>query len=182
VSSDPTSPSDENHRSGLWLWHGKAPLPPSALQPASRVQQIPDPNVSALRWRGWMVLPGGVALALLAVMLHSTPPDMPAPAGSAAVALEPVPSPTNASAVIPAPPVNISAPRVEHTDTQLDQAHPAPLSPARGTEHQPAKKAAHQTSARTVRKNHASADRDSPLWIHGVLAPPEPRAWHGGGY
>ena len=53
MSSDTTSPSDENHASGLWLWHGKAPLPPSPPQPASRVQQIPGPNVAALR-RAWM--------------------------------------------------------------------------------------------------------------------------------
>jgi len=33
VSSNTTSPSDENHGSGLWLWHGKAPLPPSPPQP-----------------------------------------------------------------------------------------------------------------------------------------------------
>jgi hypothetical protein len=125
-----------------------------------------------------MALPGGVALALLAVMLRSTPLDKPGPADTPAVALEPVPSPAGASAVIPAPPVNISAPRVEHTDTQLDQAQipsaPATLSPTRGTEHQPAKKAAHQTSVRTMRKTHASAGRSSPFVIHGVLTPPEP--------
>ena len=120
--SDTTSQSDENQASGLWLWHGKAALPPSPLQPASHVPQIPGPNVPALRRRGWMALPGGVALALLAVMLRSTPLDKPPSADTPAVALEPVPSPTEAHAVIPAPPVNISAPRVEHTDTQFDQA------------------------------------------------------------
>jgi hypothetical protein len=41
VSSDTTSPSDENRVSGLWLWHGKAPPPLPPLQPASRVEQIP---------------------------------------------------------------------------------------------------------------------------------------------
>jgi len=76
-----------------------------------------------------MALPGGVALALLAVMLRSTPPDKPAPADTLAVALEPVPSPTHAHAVIPAPPVNIPTPRVEHTDTQLDEAQ-MPSAPA----------------------------------------------------
>jgi hypothetical protein len=85
VSSDTTSPSDENQASGLWLWHGKAPLPPSPLQPASRVQQSLDPIVSALRRRGWMALPGGVALTLLAVMLRSTPLDKPPPANTPAV-------------------------------------------------------------------------------------------------
>ena len=79
MMSDTTSPSEEDHRSGLWLWHGKAPPPLPPLQPASRVQQIPGPTVSALRRRGWMALPGGVALVLLAVMLRSTPLDKPPP-------------------------------------------------------------------------------------------------------
>jgi hypothetical protein len=65
--SDTTSPSDQDHGSGLWLWDGKAPLPPP--QPASRVQQIPGPNVSALRRGGWLALSGGVALTLLGVAL-----------------------------------------------------------------------------------------------------------------
>ena len=133
-----------------------------------------------------MALPGGVALSLLAVTLRSTPPDKPAPTDAPAVALEPVPSPADARAVIPAPPVNLPAPRVEHTDTPLDQAQmpsaSAALLPARGTEHQLAKKAAHHTSARTVRKTHASADRGSPFVIHGVLTPPEATARHSGGY
>jgi hypothetical protein len=127
-----------------------------------------------------------VALTLLAVMLRSTPPDKSAPADIPAVALEPVPLPADALAVIPAPPVNISAPRVEQTDTQLDHAQmpsaPAALMPARGTEHQLAKKAAHHTSARIVRKTHAPADRGSPFVIHGVLTPPDATAWHSGGY
>jgi hypothetical protein len=185
VSSDTTSPSDENRASGLWLWQGKPPLPPSPPQPASRVQQSVDPIVSALRKGGWIALPGGVALTLLAVMLRLTPPDKPAPTDTPAVALEPVPSPAEAHAVIPAPPVNIPAPRIEHADTQLDQAQmpsaPAALLPARGTEHQLAKKAAHHTSARTVRKTHAFAGKGSPFSIHGVLTPPEPTVWHGRG-
>jgi hypothetical protein len=174
VSSDTTSPSEEDHGSGLWLWHGKAPPPLPPLQPASRVEQIPGPNVSALRRRGWMALPGGVALALLAVMLRSTPLDKPPPADTPAVALEPVPSPAEAHAVIPAPPVNISAPRVEQADTPFDQAQmpPAPTTP--GTEHQLAKEATPDASARTVRKTHAFAGRSSPFVIHGVLTPPEP--------
>ena len=183
--SDTTSPSDGNHGSGLWLWHGKAPLLPSPSQPTSRVRQFLDPIVSALRRGGWMALPGGVALSLLAVMLHSTPPDKSAPADTPSVALEQVPSPA-AHAAIPAPPVNIPAPRVEHTDTQLDQPQKpsaaAALSPVRGTEHQLAKKVGHHTSVRTGRKTQALADRGSPFVIHGVLTPPEPTAWHSRGY
>jgi len=185
VPSDTIPPSDKNRASGLWLWHGKPPLPPSPPQPTSRVQQPVDPIVSALRKGGWIALPGGVALTLLAVMLRLTLPDKPAPTDTPSVALEPVPSPAEAHAVIPAPPVNIPEPRVEDADTRLDQAQmpsaPAALLPARGTEHQLAKKAAHHTSARTVRKAHAFAGRGSPFSIHGVLTPPEPTVWHGRG-
>ena len=183
VLSDTTLASDENGGSGLWLWHGKAPLPPS--QSASRVQQIPGPNVSALRRGGWWALLGGVALALLAVMQRSTSLDQPPPVDTPAVALDPVPSPTNAHAVISAPPVDIPPPQVEHTDTELNQAPipsvPAAPLPARGTEHELATKAVHHTSTRTVRKAHALAARNSPV-IRGVLMPPDPVGKHNGGH
>ena len=186
MSSDITSSHDENQESGLGLWHGTAPLQPSPPEPPSRVQQFVDPIVSALRRGGWMALPAGVALILLAVILRSTPPDTPAPADTAGVALEPVPPPADAHAVIPAPPVDISAPRVEHSDTALEQAQmasaPVALSPASGTEHLLAKKAAHHTLPRAVRKTHAFADRGSPFSIRGVLTPPDPTAWPGGGH
>jgi hypothetical protein len=121
-----------------------------------------------------MALPGGVALTLLAVMLRSTPLDTPPPVDTPAVALEPVPSPAEAHAVIPAPPVNISPPRIEHADTQFDQVQ-TPSAPATpGTELQLAKKAAHHVSARAAGKTRAFAGRSSPFVIHGVLTPPEP--------
>jgi hypothetical protein len=123
---------------------------------------------------------------LLAVMLRSTPPDKSAPADSAAAALEPVQSPVDALPAIPGPPVNISALRVEQTDTQLDRAQtssaPAAPMPARGTEHQLAKKTAHHTSAPTGRKTHAFAVSGSPFVIHGVLTPPDATARHNDGY
>ena len=192
MSSDTISPRDENRASGLWLWHGKPPLPPSRPQLASRVLRSVDSIVFALRKGGWIALPGGIALTLLAVMLRLTPPDKPAPTDTPAARLEPVPSPAEAHAVIPAPPVNIPAPpvniaasRVEQADTQLDQAQmpsaPAALLPARETEHQLAKQAAHHTSARTVRKTRAFAGSGSPFSIHGVLTPPEATVWHGRG-
>jgi len=199
VSSDTISPRDESRASGLWLWHGKPPLPPSRPQLASRVLRSVDSIVFALRKGGWIALPGGIALTLLAVMLRLTPPDKPAPTDTPAARLEPVPSPAEAHAVIPAPPVNIPAPpvnipappvniaasRVEQADTQLDQAQmpsaPAALLPARETEHQLAKQAAHHTSARTVRKTRAFAGSGSPFSIHGVLTPPEATVWHGRG-
>ena len=169
--SDTTSPSDENHGSGLWLWHGKPPPPP--LQPDPRVQQSLGAIFSALRRRVWIALPGGVALTLLAFMLRSTPADKPAPVDTPPVAVEPIRSPANTRAVIPSPPANIPAPRVEPTDTQFDQVQmpSAPATP--GAEHRPAKKAADYTSARTVRKTHALVGRSSPFVIHGVLTPPD---------
>src|SRR5215472_9989596 len=81
------------------------------------------------------------------------------------------------------PPANIPAPRVEHTNTQFDQVQmpSAPATP--GTERRPAKKAAHYTSARTVRKTHAFAGKSSPFVIHGVLTPPDdPTVRHDGGH
>jgi len=123
-----------------------------------------------------MALPGGVALTLLAVMLRSTPLDKPPTADTPAVALEPepVPSPAEARAVIPAPPVNISPPRIEQADLQFDQVQmpSAPTTP--GTELQLAKKATHHVTARTAEKTRAFAGRSSPFVIHGVLTPPEP--------
>jgi len=180
VLSDTTSPSDENHGSGLWLWHGKPPPPP--LQPAPRVQQSLGPIFSALRRHVWIALPGGVALTLLAFMLRSTPADKPAPADTP-VAVEPIRSPANTRAVIAAPPANIPAPRVEHPDTQFDpvQMPSAPATP--GTERRPAKKAAHYTSAQTVRKTHALVGGISPFVIHGVLTPPDdPTVRHDSGH
>jgi hypothetical protein len=196
VSSDTTSLSDRNQGSGLWLWHGKTPPPPSPPGPASRVQQSLDTLVSAFRRGGWIALPSGVALALLAVMLRSTPSDKPVPADMPVMALAPVPSRADTNSPIPAPPVDIPgppadipAPRVEHTDTQLDQTQmpsaPAALLPAQGTEHQLSKKkkTAHRTPDRTVRKTHPLADSGSPPFsIHGVLTPPEPTVRRGGGY
>ena len=178
--SDTTSPSDENHGSGLWLWHGKPPPPP--LQPAPRVQQSLGPIFSALRRRVWIALPGGVALTLLAFIPRSTLPDKSAPADTPA-AVEPIQSPANTRAVIPAPPANIPAPRVEHTDTQFDQVQ-MPSGPATpGTERRPAKKAAHHTSAQTVRKTLTLVGRSSPFVIHGVLTPPDdPMVRHDGGH
>jgi hypothetical protein len=183
VLSETTSLSDENQESGLWLWQGKTPLPPSPPRPASRAQQFLDPLVSALRRGGWIVLLSGVALALLVVMLRSTPPDKPVPADISAMALAPVPPPADANPPIPAAPVDIPAPRVEHTEVQMPSA-PAALLPAQGTEQQLSKKrkAAYRTPAQTVRKTHPLADSRSPFSIRGVLTPPEPEVRRGGGY
>jgi len=151
--------------------------------------------MSAFRRGGWIALTSGVALALLVVMLRSTPPDKPVPPDMRVMALAPLPSPadTNSpvpvpSVDIPGPRVDIPGPRVEHTDTQLDQTEmpsaPAALLPAQGTEHQLSKKkkTAHRTPDRTVRKPRPLADSGSPFSIRGVLTPPEPTVRRGGGY
>ena len=202
MPSDTTSLSDKNHESGLWLWHGETPSPPSPSGPASRVQRFLDPLVSAFRRGGWIALPSGVGLALLAVMLRSTPPDKPVPADTRVMALAPLPSPADKNTPIPAPRVDtpgppvdipgphadIPGPRVEHSDTQLDQTQmpsaPAVLLPAQGTEHQLSKKkkTAHRTPDRTVRKTHPLADSGSPFSIRGVLTPPEPTVRRGSDY
>ena len=186
VSSDTTSPSDENHESGLWLWYGKAPLPSLPPQPASRVQRFFDPIISALRRGGWVALPGGVALTLLAVMLRSTPPDKSAPADAPAVALEPVPSPAEAHAVIPAPPVNFPAPRVEHMDTQLDQAQMSSALAALFASPRDRAPSGEKGGASHISANRgkpsAFAGRSSPFVIHGVLTPPEPTVSRDGGH
>ena len=194
MPSDTTSLSDKNHESGLWLWHGETPLPPSP-GPTSRVQQFLDPLVSAFRRGGWIALPSGAAVALLAVMLRSTPPDKPVPADMRVMALAPLPSPADTNMPIPGPrvdipgpPADIPGPRVEHSDTRLDQTQmpsaPAALLPAQGTEHQLSKKkkTAHRTPDRTVRKTHPLADSGSPFSIRGVLTPPEPTVRRGSSY
>ena len=195
MPSDTTSLSDKNHESGLWLWHGETPLPPSP-GPTSRVQQFLDPLVSAFRRGGWIALPSGAAVALLAVMLRSTPPDNnPVLVDMRVMALAPLPSPADTNTPIPAPrvdipgpPADITGPRVEPTDTQLDQTQmpsaPAVLLPAQGTEHQLSKKkkTAHRTPDRTVRKTHPLADSGSPFSIRGVLTPPEPTVRRGSSY
>src|SRR5262249_11755897 len=181
---------------------GETPSPPSPSGPASRVQRFLDPLVSAFRRGGWIALPSGVGLALLAVMLRSTPPDKPVPADTRVMALASLPSPADKNTPIPAPLVDtpgppvdipgphadIPGPRVEHSHTQLDQTQmpsaPAALLPAQGTEHQLSKKkkTAHRTPDRTVRKTHPLADSGSPFSIRGVLTPPEPTVRRGSDY
>ena len=122
---------------------------------------------------------GGAYIARVHAELNAS---RQASASGYARAVEPIRSPANTRAVIPAPPATIPAPRVEPTDTQFDQVQmpSAPATP--GTERRPAKKVAHYTSARTVRKTHAFAGRSSPFVIHGVLTPPDPTVRHDGSH
>jgi hypothetical protein len=165
--------STESQESGLWLWHGEAPPSPSSSPPASRVRQILGRAVSAGRWGGWLALPGGLILGLLATsLLLSTPPDDLARADKPAVAVQPAPSPIVAPPLVPAPPGSLAG-------VQLDQVErptaPTAQTVAGGTGRQVAKWRAHLTSSATGRKIHASfARRASRVF--------EPMTWHGGGY
>jgi len=185
-SSHPALSTTESQEAGLWLWRGEALPPPSAPQPKSRVQlksrvqQILSSMVPAARWAGWMVLLGGLAVALLAAsaMLHPTleesvSVDMPA------VSLPPV---LSATVVRP----SVAPASAELTEAQSDQTE-VPLAPAAQTSARPAetrvsKSHAQRTSPRTVKKTNASpARRGPPTLIPGVLTPPS-MTWHGGGY
>jgi hypothetical protein len=151
---------------------GSAPIPPLSAAPAA-VPSLVAPSDE----------PTAPPVEPAAPIPAAAPTALPGEPDGAA--LDPSDRPPRRTRSSPAAPVNIPAPRVEHADTQLDQAQmpsaPAALLPALGTEHQLAKKAAHHTSARTVRKAHAFAGRGSPFSIHGVLTPPEPSVWHGRG-
>src|SRR5262249_56232461 len=102
---------------------GEPPPPPSPPGPASRVQRFLDPLVSAFRRGGWIALPSGVALALLAVMLRSTPPDKPVPADMRVMALAPLPSPADTNTPIPGPPAHIPRPPAPIPAPRVSPSH-----------------------------------------------------------
>jgi hypothetical protein len=147
---------------GLWLWHGKAP-PPSRPKPALRVRQILGRILSAARWGGWLALPGGLTLGLLAasVLLHSTPPDEPVRSDT----------PTVARPITAEPPAEVAA----QTDQVQVPSAPTAQMTAREPERQVAKRRAHRTWSATVRKTHLLLSRRGSSMF-------EPMTWHGGGY
>ena len=154
--------SDESQESGLWLWHGKAPLP-SGPKPASRVRQILGRILSAARWDGWLALPGGLTLGYFAasVLLHSTPPDEPVPSDT----------PTVARPIAAEPPAEVTA----QTDQVQVPSAPTTQMTARELERQVAKWREHRAWSARVRKTHLLlARRGSSMF--------EPMTWHGGGY
>ena len=179
-STDRTLISAGSEEAGLWLWHGEAPTAPSLRQPKSRLEHILARTKPVVRWTGWITLPAGLALILLAASVkHSAPPLGPKSADAPAVALPPVPSPTVA-------PSRVAPPPAQFADTQFDQTR-APSAPesqisGRASDRPVVSWHPQRKSARTVRRTHASRfRRGPPMLIYGVLTPPV-MTWHGGGY
>src|SRR5215469_10582468 len=156
-STDPTLISTGSEEAGLWLWHGEAPAPLSASPSKSRIEHILARMMPAVRWTGWMALPAGLALILLAASVkHSVPPLGPKSADAPAVALPPVPSPTVA-------PSRVAPPPAQFADTQFDQTR-APSAPesqisGRASDRPVVSWHPQRKSARTVRRTHASRFR-----------------------
>jgi len=181
-STDPTLISTGSEEAGLWLWHGEAPAPLSAAPSKSRIEHILTRIMPGARRAGWIALPAGLALILLAVSVkHSVPPLGPKSADAPPVALPPVPSPT-------VTPPSVAPPPAQLTDTQFDRAR-APSAPTpqvtfgQGSDRRVVSWRAQRKSARTVRKTYASRVRKGPpMLIYGVLTPPTVMTWHGGGY
>jgi hypothetical protein len=179
---------------GLWAMHteqggsSEAPPPPSLSGPKSRDQQILRRIMPAAGWAGWIALPTGLALTLIAISMMPHP-DRPVSADRPAVALSSAPSPTVAPSSAPSSTVArpiVAIRPVELTEAQLDQVR-VPSAPAakittRGPEPRMAKWRAQLKSSRTARKNHAShVRRGPPVPMVRVLTPP-PMTSHGGGY
>jgi hypothetical protein len=84
----PSAPlvSTDLKESGLWLWQGDAPPPPALARPKSRDQRFLRRIMPAAGWAGWIALPTGLTLMLIAIsmMRHpdspvsaDTPPSRP---------------------------------------------------------------------------------------------------------
>jgi hypothetical protein len=208
-SSDAVLISTDSKESGLWLWQGDAPSPPSFPRPKSRDRHILRRIMPAAGWAGWIALPTGLALTLIAILMipHPDRPvsaDRPAVAPSSATSptIPPssAPSPTIPPSSAPSPAVTpssatsppplgapvVAAPPPEPATARLDQEK-VPSAPAaqimtRTPEPRMAKSRAQHKSSRVVRKTHLSHVRRGPLFpIPGVLTPP-PMTWHGDGY
>jgi hypothetical protein len=105
--------STDSKESGLWLWHGEAPLQPSLPRPKSRAQPIFRRIMPAAGWAGRIALP--IGLALIAIAVSMTPhPERSVSADKPAVALSPAPSPAAADLIV-------AVPAAKPTQAQLDQ-------------------------------------------------------------
>ena len=206
-SSDAVLISTDSKESGLWLWQGDAPSPPSP-RPKSRDRQILRRIMPAAGWAGWIALPTGLALTLIAILMMPHP-DRPVSADttcrraligpSPTVAPSSAPSPTIPPSSAPSPAVTpssatspplgapvVAAPPAEpataHLDQEKEPSAPAAQIMMRTPEPRMAKSRAQHKSSRVVRKTHLSHVRRGPLFpIPGVLTPP-PMTWHGDGY
>ena len=178
-SSDAVLISTDSKESGLWLWQGDAPSPPSFPRPKSRDRHILRRIMPAAGWAGWIALPTGLALTLIAILMIPHP-DRPVSADRPAVAPSSATSPPPLGAPV------VAAPPPEPATARLDQEK-VPSAPAaqimtRTPEPRMAKSRAQHKSSRVVRKTHLSHVRRGPLFpIPGVLTPP-PMTWHGDGY
>ena len=174
----PSAPlvSTDLKESGLWLWLGDAPPPPALARPKSRDQRFLRRVMPAAGWAGWIAVPAGLALAFLTVsmLLRPVSPDRPA------VALSSAPSPAVTPPIVPVPPAERTAAKLDQV--QVPSAQPAAKPAAQGSEPPAVKTRAQHKVSRTARKTHASHVRKRPLFpTPGVLTPP-PMTWHGGGY
>ena len=177
-SAYPALISTGTEEAGLWLWQGEAPSSLSFRRPKSRIQQILSARMPASRRAGWIALPTGLALTLLAitVMPHLAPPHRPASADTPAVAPSPVPSPAVARP-------GVAVPQAELTEAQTDQVlvplPPAAKVKARGPEPRMAERHVQRKFLRETRKTHASHIRSGPpIPKPGLLTPPT--TWHDG--
>jgi len=180
-SADRVLISNGNGEAGLWLWHGEAPpLPSAAPQPNSQLENILARMRHAARRAGWIALPSGLALILLAAsVMHSAPPQRPEPASKPAVSLPPAPSPTIARPDIAFPPAQLAEARFDQVRVP---SAPAPQISVRGPGQRMVSWRPRHKSSRTVKKSRALlVHRGPPPLIVGVLMPPV-MPWRGGGY
>jgi hypothetical protein len=177
-SSDAVLISTDSKESGLWLWQGDAPSPPSFPRPKSRDRHILRRIMPAAGWAGWIALPTGLALTLIAILMIPHP-DRPVSADRPAVAPSSAASPPLGAPVVAAPPPE---PATARLDQEKVPSAPAAQIMTRTPEPRMAKSRAQHKSSRVVRKTHLSHVRRGPLFpIPGVLTPP-PMTWHGDGY
>jgi hypothetical protein len=197
----PSAPlvSTDLKESGLWLWQGDAPPPPALARPKSRDQRFLRRIMPAAGWAGWIALPTGLTLMLIAISMirhpdspvsADTPPVAPSSAPSRTAAISSPPSPTLALPSAPSPtaarPI-VAVPPATLTEAQMDQVQvPSAPPPAQVTAQVPeqpvVKGRAQHKLWRNARKTQALHVRKRPLFpTPGVLTPPS-MTWHGGGY
>jgi hypothetical protein len=168
--------STDSNDSGLWLWHGEAPPQLSRPRPKLGARRILRRIAPAAGWAGWIALPAGLAILLIAasMMPHS---ENPVSADAPAVALSSAPSFTVEHSSVVVPQAELNEVQLDHVPVPLS---PTAKSPARGLEQRIVKSGAQRKSSRKI-THAAHVRRGPPVPMRGVLTPP-PMTWHGGGY